>query len=49
MAMMVMLELNDIPIVSTPDDPTELGLGAAEGRLGYEDVLKWIEHHKKVR
>ena len=42
-----MLELNDITVVSTNDDLTELGLGVAEGKLRYKDILAWIISHKQ--
>lgn len=46
MAMMTTLELNSVSLISSTDELTELGLGIADGKLGYEDILAWIERHK---
>ena len=46
LAMMTMLRLNSVSIRSTESELTELGLGAAEGKLGYDDILAWINRHK---
>lgn len=48
MAMLATLGLNDIPIISTSDELTKLGLGVAEGKLVYEDILEWIQRHVSV-
>ncbi len=48
MAMLATLELNDIPITSTSDELTKLGLGVAEGKLVYEDILKWIRRYVSI-
>lgn len=45
--MMSLLELNGIHIESDDGDIAALGLGAADGSISREDVLKWIEDHKR--
>ncbi len=45
-AMLVVLYLNDITIKYTQKELVELGLGIAEGMVGYEDVVIWISSHK---
>ena len=44
--MLSFLELNGIRIESDDEDIVALGLGVADGSMGQEDVLKWIEDHK---
>lgn len=47
LAMMTMLRLNNVSVSSSMSELTCLGLGIAEGRYGYEDILSWINLHKQ--
>lgn len=44
--MISFLELNGIHVDSSDEDVIALGLGVADGSMGQEDVLKWINGHK---
>ena len=48
LAMLVTLEMNNVPIAATSDELIRLGLGTAEGKLAYDDILWWIERHRTV-
>ena len=43
---MLSLELNGIHVDSSDEDVIALGLGVADGSMGQDDVLKWINGHK---
>lgn len=45
-AMISFLELNGIHVDSSDEDVIALGLGVADGSMGQDDVLKWINGHK---
>ncbi len=45
-AMLVTLELNAVRLSYSQQELIALGLGVADGSLGYEDVLQWIHRHK---
>ena len=45
--MLSFLELNGIRIEASDEDVIVLGLGAADGSMKQEDVLTWINNHKK--
>ena len=45
--MLTLLEVWGINLTCTNEDVIELGLGTASGRMKYEDVLDWINKHKK--
>ena len=47
LAMLTTLAMNDVAIRYTQQELIELGLSAADGRAGYEDVLEWINRHKQ--
>lgn len=44
--MISFLELNGIHVDSCDEDVIALGLGVADGSMGQNDVLKWINGHK---
>ena len=44
--MISFLELNGIHVDSSDEDVIALGLGLADGSMGQDDVLKWINGHK---
>jgi death-on-curing protein len=44
--MISFLELNGIHVDSSDEDVIALGLGVADGSMGQDDVLKWINGHK---
>ena len=46
--MLVTLEMNNAPVTTTPGELIRLGLGTAEGKLAYGDILWWIERHRTV-
>ena len=45
--MVSFLELNGIHIDSSDEEIITLGLSMADGNMSQEDVLKWINDHKK--
>lgn len=45
--MLSFLELNGIRIEASDEDVIVLGFGAADGSMKQEDVLTWINNHKK--
>lgn len=47
LVLLVFLHLNGIVVKATNDDVTNLGMGIANGTLTYDDVLDWINKHKK--
>ena len=47
-AMLVTLEMNNASVKTTPGELIRLGLGTAEGKLAYGDILWWIERHRIV-
>ena len=44
--MLSFLELNGIRIEAENDEVAALGLAAADGSAGYEDILAWIHAHR---
>lgn len=44
--MISFLELNGLHVDSSDEDVIALGLGVADGSMGQDDVLKWINGHK---
>ncbi|MCH5205601.1 MAG: type II toxin-antitoxin system death-on-curing family toxin [Oscillospiraceae bacterium] len=43
--MLIFLELNGIELQCTENELVELGLGAASGKLSYNDILTWLTEH----
>lgn len=46
--MLTFLEVNGIHMDCTNEDVTRVGLGIANGSMGYEDLLNWVQEHKTV-
>ena len=44
-SMLVMLRLNGINLSFTQRELVTLGLGVADGSLGYDEVMAWIKSH----
>ncbi len=44
--MLAFLEMNGIPLRCTDDEIVTIGLGLADGTMGYEDLLRWVRDHK---
>jgi death-on-curing protein len=44
-SMLVMLRLNNITLSYTQEELIALGLGVAEGRIEYEEIIAWINNH----
>ena len=44
--MLTFLEVNGIKIEAQNDEIIEVGLSLAEGKMKYEQLLKWINEHK---
>jgi death-on-curing protein len=44
--MLAFLEMNGIPLCCTDDEIVTIGLGLADGTMGYEDLLRWVRDHK---
>jgi len=47
LAMLMMLALNGVTLHYTQADLVALGLAAADGTAGYEEILSWILAHKE--
>lgn len=45
LAMLVMLDLNDVTLKCSQAELVELGLAVANSQAGYDDILAWIYHH----
>ena len=48
LAMLMTLTLNEVTLHFTQADLIALGLAAAAGTAGYEEILSWIVTHKKA-
>lgn len=46
LSMLMTLRLNDIELKYDQKDLIALGLGVADGSIGYEGILKWIIRHR---
>ena len=44
--MLSFLEMNGIRIQCTDDDLAHVGLSVADGSMGYEELLEWVQTHK---
>lgn len=44
--MITFLEVNGIQLDCTNDDIISAGLGIADGRMNYDDVLRWVMNHR---
>ena len=47
--MITFLEINGLSIDCTNQELVELGLGVADGRLKYNEILDWIKSHIKLK
>lgn len=45
LAMLMTLKLNGVTLRYTQRELIDLGLAAASGKVGYEEILGWILHH----
>ena len=45
LAMLMTLQLNGVKLRYTQRELIDLGLAAASGKAGYEEILGWILHH----
>ena len=46
-AMLVFLELNGVKLCLTDRDVIDVGLGVADGRMKYDDLLRWVRAHQE--
>lgn len=46
LSMLMILRLNQIDIKYTQQELIALGLGVADGRISYDEILDWIISHK---
>ena len=46
--LLVYLEVNGVFISATNDEIVELGLGLAEGKIRYDELLDWVNTHKSA-
>ena len=46
--MLIFLDVNGMEMIYSDDDLIALGLGLADGSFNYENVLDWIEQHKRT-
>lgn len=47
LVLLTFLKINNVHLKATSDDVTNLGMGIANGTLTYDNVLEWINTHKK--
>ena len=45
--MLSFLEMNGIRIQCTDDELVHIGLSVADGSMGYEELLQWVQDHKE--
>lgn len=45
LSMLMILKLNGVTLRYTQQELIDLGLAAASGKMGYEEILEWILHH----
>ena len=45
-AMLLLLKINNIPIVYSQRELIALGLGIADSRVEFENIVDWINQHK---
>lgn len=45
--MILFLEINGIKIDATNEEIIKIGISVADGSMKYEDVLEWINSHKR--
>lgn len=46
LSMLMILRLNQVNIKYTQRELIALGLGVADGSIGYDEILDWIISHK---
>lgn len=46
LVMLSFLEINGIKLIYTDNELIEIGYSVADGKLGYQDLLDWINKHK---
>ena len=44
--LLTFLEVNGIPLEVTDEEVVNVGLGLAEGKMKYEELLQWIKDHE---
>ena len=44
--MLVFLEMNGIKIRCTDEELVRIGLGVADGSMGYDELLQWVLDHR---
>ena len=44
-ALLVILRINGVALSFTQEDLIVLGLGIADGSIGYEDIITWVNVH----
>ena len=44
--MLTFLEVNGIHMDCTNEEVTKMGLGLADGSIGYEELLAWVREHR---
>ncbi len=47
LVMLMTLKLNGVQLNYTQNELIDLGLSAAAGKIGYEEILNWINSHKQ--
>lgn len=48
LAMLMTLKLNGVTLRYTQQELIDIGLAAASGQAGYQDILSWINQHKEL-
>ena len=43
--MLTFLSVNGLPVECSNDDVVRIGLGVADGSIGYEELLEWVRDH----
>ena len=47
LVLLTFLKINNVHLTATNNDVINIGMGIANGTLTYDDVLEWINTHKK--
>ena len=45
--MLSFLEMNGVPVQCTDDELVHIGLSVADGSMGYGELLRWVQEHRK--
>ena len=47
LVMLTFLEVNGMRVICSDGELIDIGLGVADGKIGYEALLQWVREHKE--